>query len=54
MASTEIEEGVHFFLIISLSKALDNKNVNPRYIFFMYLHESINYNVFYLLTFVLS
>ena len=27
MASTEIEEGVHFFLIISLSKALDNKKV---------------------------
>ena len=53
MAPTEIEEGVHFFLIISLSKALDNKG-NPRYIFFMYQHESINYNVFYLLTFVLS
>ena len=27
MAPTEIEEGVHFFLIISLSKALDNKKV---------------------------
>ena len=40
MAPTEIEEGVHFYLIISLSKVLDKKKV-VQDIYFLYIYMEV-------------